>query len=262
MPGERLLSEVAALALDLPGPCAASLAAALAALPADAPAARREQTALGVVPAGARGAVARLLAAWAAEEPDLAPASLADLLRAAEAADALHRQRQALELVWTGPNPAGATFRRTDQALLDLVEGAARELLVITYVAYRAPGVREALARALARGVRVDLLLESSETNAAELTDLLVGTGRCTVWEWPEERRPRDPSGKHGHLHAKAAVADRDVLLVSSANLTGYALALNMELGVLVRGGPLPGQVVRHFEGLVREGGVREVGSR
>ena len=42
--------------------------------------------------------------------------------------------------------------------------------------------------------------------------------------------------------------------LISSANLTEYALNLNMELGLLVRGGDLPGRVVGHLRRLMREG--------
>jgi cardiolipin synthase len=48
-------------------------------------------------------------------------------------------------------------------------------------------------------------------------------------------------------------VADEAALLVSSANLTEYALNLNMELGLLVRGGDLPALVVGHLRRLVEE---------
>jgi cardiolipin synthase len=50
-------------------------------------------------------------------------------------------------------------------------------------------------------------------------------------------------------------VADRQLLFVSSANLTGYALTINMELGVLIRGGALPGDVATQVDRLI-EGGV------
>ena len=49
-------------------------------------------------------------------------------------------------------------------------------------------------------------------------------------------------------------VADGHWLFLSSANLTEYALSLNMELGVLIRGGPLPRQVEDHFSGLIAAG--------
>ena len=43
-------------------------------------------------------------------------------------------------------------------------------------------------------------------------------------------------------------------LFISSANLTNYAMRLNMEMGVVVHSGPLPGQVHEHFLGLIRSG--------
>jgi len=49
-------------------------------------------------------------------------------------------------------------------------------------------------------------------------------------------------------LHAKLAVADGESLFISSANLTNAAMQLNMELGVLICGGELPAQVVKHFD--------------
>lgn len=39
-----------------------------------------------------------------------------------------------------------------------------------------------------------------------------------------------------------------------AANLTGYALNLNMEMGLLVRGGNLPGRAAGHLKQLIEEG--------
>jgi hypothetical protein len=50
------------------------------------------------------------------------------------------------------------------------------------------------------------------------------------------------------------AVADSALLLVSSANVSPSAFAHNMELGLLVRGGPLPARVRDHFHGLAAAG--------
>jgi len=64
---------------------------------------------------------------------------------------------------------------------------------------------------------------------------------------------PKDGAGRYGFLHAKFAVADEAALFVSSANLTEYAFNFNMELGLLVRGGDLPAQMVSHLRHLVEE---------
>jgi len=73
----------------------------------------------------------------------------------------------------------------------------------------------------------------------------------ASLYYWPQDNRARDDNGKIGILHVKCAVADEHCLFLSSANLTEYAFTINMELGLLVRGGTLPGQVERHFERLI-----------
>jgi phosphatidylserine/phosphatidylglycerophosphate/cardiolipin synthase-like enzyme len=61
-------------------------------------------------------------------------------------------------------------------------------------------------------------------------------------------------------LHVKCAAADGRWLFLSSANLTVYAFTPNMELGVLITGGPLPGQVERHLGRLIGTGVLRKPG--
>jgi phosphatidylserine/phosphatidylglycerophosphate/cardiolipin synthase-like enzyme len=60
-------------------------------------------------------------------------------------------------------------------------------------------------------------------------------------------------------MHAKAAIADRSAALVTSANLTGHALDLNMELGLLVRGGSVPARLADHFNALFASGELVEI---
>jgi phosphatidylserine/phosphatidylglycerophosphate/cardiolipin synthase-like enzyme len=48
-------------------------------------------------------------------------------------------------------------------------------------------------------------------------------------------------------------------LFLSSANLTEYAFTVNMELGLLVMGGPLPCQVEEQFDRLIAAGVLERV---
>jgi len=206
-----------------------------------------------------RARAGALVASFIAAAPEAGPRALAWALRAAEAADRAERTRQQLELVWTGPAPEGSVLRRTDQALLEVIGRARKRLLVVTYAAYDVAAVREALLAAEARGVKLNFVLESKEESGGKVTfDAALALGplaeRATVFVWPLEERPRDAQGRRGALHAKCAVADDEVLFVSSANLTGFALALNMELGLLISGGELPGKVAGHFGELVANG--------
>jgi phosphatidylserine/phosphatidylglycerophosphate/cardiolipin synthase-like enzyme len=54
-------------------------------------------------------------------------------------------------------------------------------------------------------------------------------------------------------------VADGEFMFLSSANLTQQAFTINMELGMLIRGGTMPSQVEQQFEYLIRNGQLRSV---
>jgi len=122
------------------------------------------------------------------------------------------------------------------------------------------PSIADALVRAAQRRVRSRIIIESAQVSegkvAYEAIDALgpnVAT-MAAVYVWPLKKRPVDDKGRHGSLHAKCAVADDTVLFLSSANLTAYALTLNMELGVLIHGGSAPRAVADHFTRLIAKG--------
>lgn len=214
----------------------------------------------GLLSADAARLFAELLRTWRQEMP-LAPSSeLSHALRAASAASQEERQRQRLELVWSGPGLTSTALRSTGPALLELIESARESVYLVTFAAYKVPAVADALAAAELRGVRVVFVLESDESNGGKvdfppLPHLLAfGLRRAEVYTWPREHRIRDERGRFGSLHAKFAVADRSRLLVSSANLTEFAFNLNIELGVMVTGGHGPTEAARHLEELIRMG--------
>ena len=242
----------------MPGSVIDELCGALEGLGEDAPPRQRASLSAVIASPRARARVSGLIEAWGLA-PDVSPASLAWALRAAYHADERRRREQAIELVWTGPSPEGTVLRRTDQVLLDLIRSARRTLHVVTFAAYKIPILNEAMLAAARRGVAVTLIFESPEASAGKIAfaglDALGKEmrGLASVYVWPLERRPRDGAGRHGSLHAKCAVADGARLLVSSANLTEFALNMNMELGLLVSGVDLPDRVVGHLDQLIRE---------
>ncbi len=175
-----------------------------------------------------------------------APESLASALLAASRAHEVARQEVQLELVWTGPVANRPTMRRTEQALLELIESATDELLLVSFVTYEVESIRAALVEAIERGVKVTLIAESTEHNdtvADQDPRRLVGpeyADRMTVLVWASKARIEFTGGRPGRLHAKFAIADRRRLLLGSANLTQAALARNIEAGVLITGGRIP----------------------
>lgn len=203
--------------------------------------------------------VTELLDMWAST-PGLSAEALALALRAAGATADHYRNEKRVDLVWTGPDVHRIPLRRTEQALLQVVRAAQQELLIVSFAVYRADAVIQALIDAFERGVRLRICVEAPDPEGRVMAyDTIQALGadvrqRAEVYIWPREKRPVGANGKPGSLHAKLAVADRSQLFISSANLTAYALSINMELGVLIQGGPLPGRVADQLTALIRAG--------
>ena len=205
-----------------------------------------------------RSSLLELCAVWRTQHPDTTAGTIALALRTAATAAERARGLQTAELIWTGPSVADVHLRRTDQALLEVIDVARRSLLVVSFAVYRVPSVARALVAAIDRGVVVRICLEAPE-QGDEGYDTISALGeevarRAAIYVWPRANRPQDPAGRVGHLHAKCAVADDQLLFVTSANLTEYALNQNIELGILVRQGPLPQSVAAQFSRLIETG--------
>ena len=209
----------------------------------------------------ARKAVGEFLDAWRSRAPTMAAESVAAALCAAAWTAERFGKESVTELVWTGVGTGTIPLRRTEQVLLELVESAHERLLFVSYAVYRARTLGEALLRAVNRGVLLTLVLEPSDLEEGDSVSKALGAlhpqlaQKAEVLVWPAEKRMRDEHGHAGVLHAKCAVADGKLLFLSSAHLTEPALTVNMELGVLIRGGPLPNRIVEHFDSL-RQAGV------
>lgn len=253
------------LAADLPAELVAALTTALeAAGHLGWP--RRRLAVLAALPQPAvREQVSALLDAWQAAAPAVDGRSVALALSAAALTAETERNQERLELVWTGPDSRLIPLRRTDQALLELIDGAQETLHIVSFAVYRIEAIARALARTASRGVAISLYLETPDASEGRIAyNTLAAFGAevrqaARIYVWPLEKRPRAADGRHGSLHAKVAVADGRVMLVSSANLTEYALTLNMELGVLIRGGPAAGRVAEHLARLVEQGTFRRI---
>ena len=201
-----------------------------------------------------------LFTVWQKQTPTIPAQSIALALRAAAATAIHHRQNQRLDLVWTGPESGVIPLRRTDQALLELIEGAKARLHIVSFAVYKVDAVKEALVAAAQRGVRLNIYLETPDASEGKMAyDTIRALGsevrkQAYLYTWPFDKRPLTPDGKYGSLHAKIALADGERLLISSANLTDYALTLNMEMGVMIERGREPGQVEHHLQRLIEQG--------
>jgi phosphatidylserine/phosphatidylglycerophosphate/cardiolipin synthase-like enzyme len=200
--------------------------------------------------ATAKAVVERLVDAWRATS--VGSGELSSMLLAASHAFENVSKHQSTELVWTGPTTPFVSARRTAQALLQVI-GAARQTLFITsFVAYDISTIVKAFNGASERGVSISMLLESSQDHGGSISFDVIGKMRALVpsaklYAWRERAAPFTD----GRVHAKVAVADCDVCFITSANLTGHAMEQNMEAGVLIRGGHIPGLLEIHLRSLV-----------
>jgi len=168
------------------------------------------------------------------------------------------------DLVWSGPEVAGLHARDTRRVYEELLSSATRSIWASTYAFFDGPKAFGVLARHMDAKpeIRVTLLLniqrKKGDTTAA---DQLVRSFADRFWdaEWPGSVRPSvyydpralDLEGPGGVLHAKAVVADDEVVFVTSANLTEAALDRNIEVGILYRDRAMASSLSMHFQGLI-----------
>lgn len=206
-----------------------------------------------------RSKVATLWKAWQGE-PAMPGFAIALALRAASQTHSQVRGELTATTVVTGPSSWHVPTRQTADVILELVNQAKESLLLTSFAAYKVPSLIAALKSAVARGVSVQMLLETVEDSGGALThdakQAFAAIPGVTVLIWPAERRVSEGAAK-ASMHAKVVIADRDSAFVTSANLTGAALERNLEVGVLVSGGPLPGKLMDHFAELQSKGDLK-----
>ena len=207
----------------------------------------------------------RFVAEWQALPQPPNPGEMSLLLESVSTALVHQRQKQKIELTWTGPRSPQVSLRRTDQALIELISGASKRILIVSFAVYKATTILTALEKAANRGVEITVILESPEVSEGKIaysTIRALGAAlreKSKIFIWPYAKRATTPDGKIGSLHAKIGVADGDHLYLSSANLTDYAMNINMEMGVLIHGGELPLRIEQHFAELVGDGTLAEI---
>jgi phosphatidylserine/phosphatidylglycerophosphate/cardiolipin synthase-like enzyme len=200
--------------------------------------------------------VSVILDVWEKDYPDLSSSAISLMIEAVQESRN-QSNNPILDLVWTGPESSIIPLRRTDQTLLDLISSARDSLLIVSFAIYKASAIIDAIEAAIKRDVCTTIILETDDGKDRKITHSGIVTFSKNIFRlanfytWPIENRTKDIHGHYGSLHAKIAVADENRLFVTSANLTDYAMEMNMEMGILVQGGQLPEQVKQHFEELI-----------
>ncbi|MET7702313.1 DISARM system phospholipase D-like protein DrmC [Streptomyces sp. NPDC005485] len=191
--------------------------------------------------AGLAQQLTQIASVWHAEAPGVPGAGLALALATFRS---FPRPRPA-QVVVSGPTGASLAGRLTSGVAVEVIRSADTSLLVASFAAHGARDVVTEIARAVDRGVRVDLLLEESTQASAAFAAL------------PDEVHVWHRLDTSGVLHAKLIAADRHTALLGSANLTDRALTNNIELGVMLRDPHMVEPLIDHFHWLLApENGV------
>jgi putative cardiolipin synthase len=152
------------------------------------------------------------------------------------------------------------------QAYYKLLGSAKREVLIANAYFVATKATKLAIEKAARRCVRVVLLTNSAETSDTPGMSLL-GRGHYTellainptvkktcpnpdagveIWEWLG-KAATDAKPKQGLLHAKFAVADREVALVGSFNLDPRSERLNSESAIVFEQPALADELARTY---------------
>jgi cardiolipin synthase len=211
-----------------------------------------------VAGSGLREIATKLVDLW--RESKLPGDVVSGMILGASAASEKKEGVGALELVWTGPKTPYVPTRRTEQVLLQLIGGAKNHIFLTSFVVHELPSILLALQEAMNRGVKVQMLLESSKNEGGSLSIDIIGKMRevlptAEIYAW----KKKDGPFAEGKVHAKIVVSDGREAFVTSANLTKYALEKNIEAGVLIHGGPLPEELAMHLEYLIKTKVVERV---
>jgi cardiolipin synthase len=171
----------------------------------------------------------------------------------------IEQKSSEMQLVWSGPLPAGIPIRDTEQVIIDLIENATQSLFISSFAVYKAKNVLQKLSDAIERGINVSLLLETPESSHFKIKidplQILPKTilDHANILIWPFQRRIKNEKHEGGSLHAKFVIQDDSRLFISSANLTESAFERNIELGVLITDEKLISDLKDHIEDLINK---------
>ena len=178
---------------------------------------------------------------------------------------------ESVDLVLTGPETPGTTFRDTAVVVRELFAGARESVIVAGYAVYRGKDVFRALAERMAEipELQVQMFLDVQRRygDSTDETELLRQfCHRFATQDWPGKVMPKvyyDPRSleldkeKRSSLHAKCVVVDSTAAFISSANFTEAAQVRNIEVGVLIRSEHLARKLARHFQALADAGALK-----
>lgn len=163
-------------------------------------------------------------------------------------------QKDSTKLIITSPL-TGSRIGYTQENFKRIIDTAKDEIILIGYVFVNIKGqmdpIVNALLSATSRGVNIKIFFQKG-SSVKTLKSIWKGKKPSEI---PELYifNDKDNSKNKGILHAKALIKDNNVILVTSANLTGSAMERNLEFGILHEG-KIATNAKKLLQDLVKEG--------
>lgn len=167
-------------------------------------------------------------------------------------AAAAQQNQTDIRAVWSGPTFDG-DGDHTTSALAHLIDDASEDVFASTYSATPDSEFVKALWKAIARGVRTTLLVDSTVNNgntAAMLRTKLTG---ARFWTY------RAPSGQYALQHSKVVIVDSRTAFVTSANLSSAGAESNLEAGVVIHDVQFASSMRQRFTKLWEHGAITDL---
>lgn len=141
------------------------------------------------------------------------------------------KEQPLVSLVWTGPLEAGAPTRSTRLVLEELIRTADQTIVIVGYtITQGAAPVIAHLVEARRQGVQVTIIANRMDQHLSLIRAYWpTNVAPPELYTYPESGEDQMAA-----LHAKALIADRRRMLLTSANMTYHGLTGNIELGVLI----------------------------
>lgn len=174
----------------------------------------------------------------------------------------------AIDIALSGPAVDQIPTRDTASVFSTLLAEARREVLITGYVVYKAQLLLTPIARFLDADDQhtARIVLDFKRENDTSLSDQIARRQAMDFWsrQWPPSRRrpdlfyaPRSLAMERKDriaMHAKVIIIDREILFITSANLTPRAQEDNIEVGSIIRHARSAECVADYFDALIEAG--------
>lgn len=178
-------------------------------------------------------------------------AALASVLRGFAAAAGANGTD--LRPVWSGPTFDG-DGDHTTSAIAHLIDDAKYDVFASTFSATPDSEFVKAMWRAIARGVRTTLLVDSKIKDGQTAEMLQQKLTGARFWTYVH------PDGGYSAQHSKVVIVDSRSAFVTSANLSTAGAERNLEAGVIIHDAALASRMRQRFTKLWEHGAVTDLG--